>query len=132
MVTLFVLMVTNATNTAAIIFSLTLLESNRPVPDTMVYAEEMVWVVMSMVEKILTMEESIMVPIATETVIAVMVTANLRPFGNIFTLLMKIQSLRFLVQPGNPEKCVCSVTGKAVFYNFSHTTSEYRDNYPEV
>ena len=47
-----------------------------------------------------------MVPLAIVTVITVMVTIKIWPLVNIFILLMKIQSLRFMVQPGSSAKSV--------------------------
>ena len=59
---------------------------------------------MAMVEEMVTVENSAMVPLEISPLIAVVVTVNIWPLGNIFILLMKIQSLRFLVQPVSSEK----------------------------
>ena len=70
----------------------------------MVDMEEMLGVVMDILEKMVTEEEATTVPIKIATVIAVMVTVNLWTLGNIFILLMKMQSLKFLVQPVSSSK----------------------------
>ena len=50
-----------------------------------------------------TIEEAAMVTSSIAFVIAVTVTVNLWPLGNIFIVLMKIQLLVFLVQSGSSE-----------------------------
>ena len=56
-----------------------------------------------------TVEEAAMVPVAISPVISMMVTINLWPLGNIVIMLMKIQSLIFLVQPGSYAKSVSAL-----------------------
>ena len=98
---LLMLMVTNATDVVIIIFSLTVIDSNIPILAAMVYIEDMVGVVIAMVEEIVTMEESEMVPLAIAPVTDTMVSVNLWLLGNIFILFMKIQSWIFILQPGS-------------------------------
>ena len=56
-----------------------------------------------------TVEEAAMATLETEPMIDVMVTVNLWFLGNIFTLLMKIQLLGYLVQPGSSAKIVSAM-----------------------
>ena len=62
-----------------------------------------------MLEEMANVEEAEMVPVSISPVIDMTVTVNLRMLRNIFILLMKIQSLIFLVQPGSSEKSVSSL-----------------------
>ena len=96
--TLLVMMAENDTNAVVIIFPLNFLGSNKPIPVAMVDVEEMVEVAMVVVEAMVTTEVASMLTVEIESMIDLMVIINLRPLGNIFTLLMKIQSLRLLVQ----------------------------------
>ena len=109
MTTLPKMMAKNYTNVVVIIFTMNVLDSNRPLKVAMVDVGEMVGVVISMVEEMVTMEEAVMFQIAISPMIDVMVTINLWPLGNIFILLTKIQPLRFLVQPGSSAKIVSAL-----------------------
>ena len=91
--TFFVRMAANATNVVVIIFALTVLKSNRPITEDMVDVEDMVGAVMAMLEEMLTVEDAHMAPVAISPVIAMVVTVNLWLIGNIFILLMIIQSI---------------------------------------
>ena len=93
MATLLILMSVNASNMVITIFDLTVLESNTPIPETMVDVEDMVWVfmVMVMVEEMVIVEEATMAPVAIAPVTSVMVTMKLWSLGSISILLMKIQ-----------------------------------------
>ena len=124
MAALLVTMAANAIDVVVIIFALTALDSNRPIPASRVDVEDMSVVIMVMVEEMVTMDEAAMVPLPIAYVISVMVTVNLWPLGNIFILLMNIQSLRFLAQPGSFAKKCLLYYGQDGFYNCSHTTSE--------
>ena len=97
--TIVILMVANATNVVVIIFLLTVLDSNSLIPAAMVDVEEMVGMVMFMLEEMVTVEDSAMVPLTIAPVIAVMLTVNQWTLGSILILLIKIQPLVFLVQP---------------------------------
>ena len=57
----------------------------------------------------MTVEEAAMATLETEPMIDVMVTVNLWFLGNIFILLMKIQLLGYLVQPGSSAKIVSAM-----------------------
>ena len=59
---------------------------------------------MVVVEAMVTTEVASMLTVEIESMIDLMVIINLRLLGNIFTLLMKIQSLKFLVQPRSFSK----------------------------
>ena len=79
MATLLLLMVTNSTNVVLIIFTLTVLDSNRLIPTAMEYMEDMEGVVMDMLEEIVTMDEATMAPVKIAPMISVMVTVNRKP-----------------------------------------------------
>ena len=59
-----------------------------------------------MVEKIVTMKEVSMVLVSIAPIMAVVLTVNIWLLGNIFIMLMKIQLLKFLVQPGSSANSV--------------------------
>ena len=109
MATLLVLMAENAMDVVVTIFTLTVLDSNRTIPSSMVDMEDMLGVFMTILEEIVTTEDTTMVPVAIAPMVAVVLTVNLWLLGNIFILLMKIQSLRFLVQPGSATKSVSAL-----------------------
>ena len=96
MATLLILIVANDMNVVVIIFTLNVLNPNRPIPEAMVDVEETLGGLMAMVEVIVTGEETVMVTVSISPVIAMMVTVNLCRLGNIIIMLMKIKSLRFL------------------------------------
>ena len=79
METLLVLMDENDRNVVAIIFALTVLDSDSTIPAAMVYMEEMVGVIMIMLEEMVTVEKATMVPLEISPMITVMVTVNLWP-----------------------------------------------------
>ena len=79
MKTLLVLMDENDRNVVAIIFALTVLDSDSTIPAAMVYMEEMVGVIMIMLEEMVTVEKATMVPLEISPMITVMVTVNLWP-----------------------------------------------------
>ena len=57
-----------------------------------------------------------MATLAISTVIDVTITVNLCPLGNIFILLMKIQLLIFLVQPGISAKIVADLLLERLYF----------------
>ena len=67
-----------------------MLDSKIPIIEAIVDVGYMVVVVMVMVESMLTVEESSMVPVHISPMIDVMVTINIRPLVNIPIMLMKI------------------------------------------
>ena len=102
------LLVEISTNVLIIIFALNFLKSNRPIPAAMVDVEDMAGVVMTMIGEMVITEEAEMVP---ESIATVLATVNLFWIENIFILLMKLQSLIFLVQPESFAKSLPDMLG---------------------
>ena len=70
-----------------------------------------------------TVEEFAMVPLAISPVISVMVTVNLWLLGNIFILLIKMQSLIFLVRPESSAKIMSDLLRASLGFTISTTLS---------
>ena len=64
-----------------------------------------------------------MVPLAISPVISVMVTVNLWLLGNIFILLIKMQSLIFLVRPESSAKIMSDLLRASLGFTISTTLS---------
>ena len=78
-------MTKNDVNTVVIIFALTVLDYKTPIPEAVVDTEEMVVVVVVVAEAeaVMIVEDTVMVQLAIDSVVAVTVNFNLWPLGNI-------------------------------------------------